>query len=165
MYVHNSIQGVFVVQETHLLISSCIIAAHIHTHIHMHTYTRTHTHTHMHTHSILCITYVAIVMAIKTSTAWVHHVAFNSTTSSHTDPLPPDHTIALWPTKFTGLLTAISYCSLAFVCHFNLLPLQKELQKPTRCRLNMIVIGSMVIAFALYNVVIFSGYFNVSVCV
>lgn len=56
----------------------------------------------------------------------------------------------------------ISYCSLSFVCHFNLLPLQKELQRPTKKRMNIIMIGSILLAYGLYNLVIFSGLFRVS---
>ncbi len=102
-------------------------------------------------------------MTVKTSLAWTNHLG-NGTHHSDSDTIPAQHKVELWPTEFTGLLTCISYCSLAFVCHFNLLPLQKELHNPTKGRLNIIVIGSMVTAYVMYNVIIFTGYFNVSVC-
>ena len=73
-----------------------------------------------------------------------------------------DHNINYVPQAFKGVVTAITYCSLSFVCHFNLLPLQKELHRPTKTRLNIIVIGSMILAYTLYNLVIFSGFFTVS---
>lgn len=74
-----------------------------------------------------------------------------------------DHqNVDLVPQGFQGVLVTITYCSLSFVCHFNLLPLQKELYNPTKKRMNIIMIGSMVLAYALYNLVIFSGLFTVS---
>ena len=57
----------------------------------------------------------------------------------------------------------VGYCSLSFVCQFNLLPLQRELRGPQRkWRLYSIVICATLLAYGLYNVVIFSGYFNVN---
>ena len=114
-----------------------------------------------HTCSILCICYVALVMTIKTSMAWVNFNAGN-TNDTIQNPIPDPHQVQVWPNGFSGLLTVISYCSLAFVCQFNLLPLQKELHNPTKRRLNIIIISSIVIAYVLYNIVIFMGYFNVS---
>lgn len=72
-----------------------------------------------------------------------------------------DH-ISVFPEKPQGLLVTISYCSLSFVCHFNLLPLQKELHRPTKKRMSIIVVAAMLIAYTLYNLVIFSGFFRVS---
>ena len=116
----------------------------------------------MHKHSILCISYVAIVATIKTSMAWVD---FHSNDTVQ-NAIPPDwhKSIQLVPKGFPGLVTVISYCSLSFVCQFNLLPVQKELQNPTKRRLNIIVIASIATAYVLYNIVIFMAYFNVSAC-
>ena len=115
--------------------------------------------------SILCISYVALAMLIRMSLSWANYdLTSNGTETSNSSSslIPEDHKVAVRPPAFKGILTTISYCSLAFVCHFNLLPLQKELQRPTKTRLNIIVISSMVIAYLIYNVVIFSGYFTVS---
>ena len=69
------------------------------------------------------------------------------------------------PTDFNGALTVISYCSLSFICHFNLLPLEKELRPPvTKLKLYTVLIGAMLTAYTLYNLVIFAGYFRVSTC-
>ena len=79
------------------------------------------------------------------------------------DDSPVDHHIDLSPQGFSAVLTVISYCSLSFICHFNLLPLQKELRgTPSTKKLYAIVMGSLLMAYAIYNVVIFSAYFNVS---
>lgn len=100
-------------------------------------------------------------MTVEMSLAWVYHGS--NSTHHEADLLPKDHTVYFWPREFTGILTSISYCSLAFICHFNLLPLQKELHNPTKRRLDTIVIGTMLIAYTLYNIIIFSGYFTVSI--
>lgn len=112
---------------------------------------------------------MAVVVLIKTSLTWANlndsHNTTNLSTASSPTPtvVPPDHHIQLWPVEFTGLLTSISYCSLSFVCQFNLLPLQRELRGPQRkWRLYSIVILATLLAYGLYNVVIFSGYFNVN---
>ena len=114
-------------------------------------------------HSILCIVYVAVVVVIKTGMAWAD---FNqNTTNSSVVPtdIPSDHRVQLWPEELTGLLTCISYSSLAFVCQFQLLPLQKELRGPQKTwTLYSIVIWATLLAYGLYNIVIFGGYFNVS---
>ncbi len=80
---------------------------------------------------------------------------------------PPKEDIDLAPQGFEAVLTVISYCSLSFICHFQLLPLQKELPKDrqTKGRLYFIVVGAIVMAYLIYNVVIFSAYFNVCVVV
>ena len=120
----------------------------------------------MHKHSILCICYVAVVATIKTSTAWVHFDPDSNNTIQNTiqNPIPVHwrDAVQLGPRHFSGVLTVISYCSLSFICHFNLLPVQKELQNPTKRRLNIIVIASIATAYVLYNIVIFMAYFNVS---
>ncbi len=94
-------------------------------------------------------------MTIDTGLYWAHNP--NITLANHT--------IQLGPVDFDGSLTIISYCSLSFVCHFNLLPLQKELKGPvTKLKLYSIIIGSVLTAYVLYNIVVFAGYFRVSQC-
>ncbi len=75
-----------------------------------------------------------------------------------------DQTIQLFPVSFPGSITAISYCSLSFVCQFNIVRLQKELRgRPTKLRLHAINIGYAVIAYTIFNIAVFAGYFRVSV--
>ena len=80
---------------------------------------------------------------------------------THNPPIPEG--VDIGPHTFTGVLTTVSYCSLAFVYHFNLLTVERELSRPTKARVSFIVVSSMAFAYLLYNVVIFSGYFTVSV--
>ena len=113
--------------------------------------------------SILYIVYVAVVVVIKTGMAWADFNRNTTNTSvTHID-IPSDHHVHLWPDGLTGLLTCISYSSLSFVCQFQLLPLQRELRGPKKkWTLYSIVILSALLAYGLYNIVIFGGYFNVS---
>ena len=87
-------------------------------------------------------------------------------TSSQFNASIANQTIAFGPVDFNGSLTVISYCSLSFICHFNILPLQKELKGPvTKVKLYSMIVGSILTAYVLYNIVIFAGYFRVSLCV
>ena len=95
---------------------------------------------------MICITYVGITMFIKM-------VIYQSNR--------PVNRASIAPEDPSGLLITVSYCSLSFVCHFNLLPLQKELHRPTKKRMSIIVVFSMLLAYTLYNLVIFSGVFRV----
>ena len=97
--------------------------------------------------SMMCITYVGITMFIKMVIYQHSHGPVNRASIVPEDP--------------RGLLITVSYCSLSFVCHFNLLPLQKELHRPTKRRMSIIVVFSMLLAYTLYNLVIFSGVFRV----
>jgi amino acid permease len=98
------------------------------------------------TFSMMCITYVGITMFIKMVIYQHSHGPVNRASIVPEDP--------------RGLLITVSYCSLSFVCHFNLLPLQKELHRPTKRRMSIIVVFSMLLAYTLYNLVIFSGVFR-----
>lgn len=106
--------------------------------------------------SVICVAFVAIAMTVDTGIYWA--TPSNITLFNNTFPPEP---LQLAPISFNGSLTVISYCSLSFVCHFNLLPLQKELKgKVTKLRLYTIIVGTIVIAYVLYNIVIFAGYFR-----
>ena len=71
--------------------------------------------------------------------------------------------IGLFPHTFHGAITCVSYCSLTFLCHFQLFSLEKELHRPKKWKLNFIVVASMIIAYCLYNIVSVAGYIQVSV--
>ncbi|XP_064386869.1 sodium-coupled neutral amino acid transporter 7-like isoform X2 [Halichondria panicea] len=102
--------------------------------------------------SATCVFFVATAMSIDTGIYW---------TSSDFNASIADHSIQLAPVGVNGSLTVISYCSLAFICHFNLLPLQKELKGPvTKVKLYSIIVGAILTAYVLYNIVIFAGYFR-----
>ncbi len=101
----------------------------------------------------LCVLRCNGYMTIDTAIYW------------NTFPIVNTHnsTIQLIPVDFVGAITAMTYCSSSFICHFNVLRLQKELNKPaTKLRRYTIIITAMLVAYFLYNVVVFAGYFRVS---
>ena len=100
--------------------------------------------------SFIGVTFTAIVMTIKA-------------VQLHGSPAFKSQPIQLYPTSMIGGITCVSYSSLCFLCHFNILPLQKELHNPTKGRRNAVVVISLVTAYLLYSMVIFSGYFTVRV--
>ena len=69
--------------------------------------------------------------------------------------------IALFPNSLSGAVTCVSYCSLGFVCHFQLFSLEKELHRPKRWKLVFIVVASMIIAYCIYIVIAIMGYITV----
>ena len=108
--------------------------------------------------SIFCIGFFAIVLAIKTSLYFQdgNSIIIETLTSSDVE------TIGLFPSSIKGAITCLSYCSLTFLCQFQLFSLEKELNRPRRWKLNFIIIASMVLAYVLYNIVAFAGYLQVS---
>ena len=104
-------------------------------------------------HSIFSICLVALLITIKTILVNSGH--------AH-DNVPDDHSVNVAPRSAGDIITVFSYCGLSFICHFNLLPLQKELHNATKAKMYFVVFGSMLLAYTVYNVVVFSAYFNVS---
>ncbi|XP_064401706.1 solute carrier family 38 member 6-like isoform X3 [Halichondria panicea] len=101
--------------------------------------------------SIFCVIFVVIAMTVDTTLYW----------TTNTNVSISDQTIQLFPVSFPGSITAISYCSLSFVCQFNIVRLQKELRgRPTKLRLYAINIGYAVIAYTIFNIAVFAGYFR-----
>lgn len=122
--------------------------------LHVHAYFTTSPHTNTYVHSIFCVIFVVIAMTVDTTLYW----------TTNTNVSISDQTIQLFPVSFPGSITAISYCSLSFVCQFNIVRLQKELRgRPTKLRLYAINIGYAVIAYTIFNIAVFAGYFRVSV--
>jgi len=57
-----------------------------------------------------------------------------------------------------GCLNAFSIMACAFLCHFNILPTQHDLNDPTRSRLQGVIMATMGIAFFLYELIAVFGY-------
>ena len=114
--------------------------------------------------SISCIVFVAVVMSVEVGDFYnrdnstsIRNVSVNLLSNKGNG-----EDIGLFPESIMAALTCISYCSLCFVCHFQVFSLENELERPTKCRLNFIIIASMLIAYTIYNVVALSGYLQVS---
>ena len=66
-----------------------------------------------------------------------------------------------WPSDMASALTCVSYCSLTFLCHFNLFAIESELKRSSHRKVQSIVIVSMVTAFFVYMFVAVFGYIEV----
>ena len=105
-------------------------------------------------------------------------LALNSTISSATlsytanntiknnNGLPTLGTILWWPVSFKDAIYAAPIESVAFLCHFNVLPMQDELIQPTRARVKRVTHTTMGICLFLYIAIAVTGYlrFTSSVC-
>jgi amino acid permease len=80
--------------------------------------------------------------------------------------LPPLGTIIWWPTSFQDAIYAAPIESVAFLCHFNVLPMQDELIRPTRARVQRVTHTTMGICLFLYTSIAVTGYlrFTSSTC-
>ncbi|TDH65873.1 hypothetical protein CCR75_001315 [Bremia lactucae] len=78
-------------------------------------------------------------------------------TLSHRDIQKEIH-IKLTPDSLADAVYAFPIISVAFLCHFNVLPVYRELHKPTRHRLKKIVASTMFSAWLFYMVVGAMGY-------
>lgn len=70
------------------------------------------------------------------------------------EPVP----LKLFPTNWRDPVFAFPIISISFLCHFNVLPVYRELHKPTRHRLKKIVSATMLSTWAFYMVVSTMGY-------
>ena len=98
--------------------------------------------------SIISVIFIALMVTIR-SLSSLHH------TSSIEGPLE------YWPSDMASALTCVSYCSLTFLCHFNLFAIEAELKQPSRKKIQSIVVVSMLIAFTIYIFVAVFGYIEV----
>ena len=70
------------------------------------------------------------------------------------------------PSDPKSAIVCFTYLSLTLVCHFNILPLERELKRPTRLRIVLVNLITMFTAFGFYMIVGVFGYLQVScVCV
>jgi amino acid permease len=95
--------------------------------------------------SILSLTMLAIAMVIRAAGCESAHLSWQK--------------INLWPEDGAiGLLQALPIFVCAFVCHFNVLPVHGELQRPTRKRLHKTVHWTMGLVAVFYCCVGLAGY-------
>ncbi len=112
--------------------------------------------------SIICVVFVAVFISIRAGEHFADDASRNATNIVVRATTMAATEIALFPSTPQGAITCMSYCGLCFLCHFQLFSLEKELHKPKRWKLNLIVVVSMLVAYIIYNVVAFAGYLQVS---
>ena len=70
----------------------------------------------------------------------------------------PTVPIKFFADSFEDALYGIPIFSVAFLCHFNVLPLKGELRRPTRSRLQRVIRTTILTCASLYIIVAYSGY-------
>ena len=66
--------------------------------------------------------------------------------------------IKVWPNSFNDFMYALPISTVAYLCHFNVLPTNKELIKPTKKRIQRMIHSTIGICLSLYIVIAFCGY-------
>ena len=91
-------------------------------------------------------------------------LAFTGITSNATT-LPLGE-ILWWPVSIEEYIYALPISTVAFLCHFNVLPMQDELQKPTRANVLHVTRTTILISTLLYSFIGYLGYvrFTSSTC-
>ena len=74
--------------------------------------------------------------------------------------------ILWWPVSIEEYIYALPISTVAFLCHFNVLPMQDELQKPTRANVLHVTRTTILISTLLYSFIGYLGYvrFTSSTC-
>ena len=102
--------------------------------------------------SIISVLFIALVITIKSLSSF-HHFKLLAVSD--------EGQLEYWPSDMESALTCVSYCSLTFLCHFNLFAIESELRRSSHKKVQSIVIVSMVTAFAIYMLVAVFGYIEV----
>ncbi len=66
--------------------------------------------------------------------------------------------IKVWPNSIDDFMYALPISTVAYLCHFNVLPTNKELIKPTKKRIKRMIHSTIGICLSLYMVIAFCGY-------
>ena len=90
-------------------------------------------------------------------------VTIKSLISFHHKPrsISDEGSLDYWPSDMISAFTCVSYCSIAFLYHYNLFAIEAELKQASRKKIQSIVMGSTVTAFAIYMFIAIFGYVEV----
>ena len=109
--------------------------------------------------SIISVGALAIVIAMRSIDHNMSNSPVPSEPRNHSlGPASPEFKIKYFPTSFEDAAYGIPIFSVAFLCHFNVLPLKGELIRPTRRRLQHVIRSTVYICGFLYVIVAYSGY-------
>ena len=102
--------------------------------------------------SVLFIAFLVLSITVK------FFMKLADPTSDNHKMLHPEY----GPPDIESAIVCFTYLSLTLVCHFNILPLERELKRPTRLRIVFVNIIAMFTAFGFYMIVGVFGYLQVS---
>jgi|EP00945_MAST-04E_sp_MAST-4E-sp1_P008755 amino acid permease len=97
----------------------------------------------------------------KPATHFIAHFGKNGTNSSaannHNDGTLV-LSVKLWPDSIQDFMYALPISTVAYLCHFNVLPTNRELIKPTKSRIKQMIHSTIGICLGLYLMIAFCGY-------
>jgi len=111
------------------------------------------------TFSVLAICFIAIVLTVRTSQSFGEPHAIWTLQNGVTEQVSVSWSVHLWPTDWEKALYVFPVFGVAFLCHFNVLPVHTELKKPTKRRIRKIMNATVTICAILYIIVGCAGYF------
>jgi len=111
------------------------------------------------TFSVIAICFIALVLTVRTSQSFGEEHKIYTLQNGVRQELLVDWNVNLWPTNWEKALYVFPVFGVAFLCHFNVLPIHTELKKPTKRRIRQVMNGTIVICAILYTIVGCAGYF------
>lgn len=97
----------------------------------------------------------------KPATHFIAHFGKNGTNSSAAN-IHNNGTLVLsvkvWPDSIQDFMYALPISTVAYLCHFNVLPTNRELIKPTKSRVKQMIHSTIGICLVLYLMIAFCGY-------
>jgi amino acid permease len=108
--------------------------------------------------SLVAVLVLAIAITVRAIGALEHDGEYSSDNADVVTPVNADVPVKLFPTRWQDPVYAFPIISVSFLCHFNVLPVYRELHKPTRHRLKKIVASTMFSTWVFYMIVGTMGY-------
>ncbi|RLN97824.1 hypothetical protein BBJ28_00004957 [Nothophytophthora sp. Chile5] len=104
------------------------------------------------------VSVLVLAIAITIRAVGTFNKSGSSETETETILQPVRASIKLMPSSWADAAYAFPIISVSFLCHFNVLPVYRELHKPTRHRLKKIVASTMSSTWLFYMLVGTMGY-------
>jgi len=95
--------------------------------------------------------------AVSTLAVCLTYHTYNA--NSHESMKSFTNKVELWPHSFWDCLYVFSITCVAFVCHFNVIPIHRDLLIPSRGRIKTVIHTTMVICSFMYCFIGLAGYF------
>jgi len=111
------------------------------------------------TFSVIAICFIAAVLTIRTSQSFGEQHDIYTSQNGVRQEILVNWTVHLWPTNWEKALYVFPVFGVAFLCHFNVLPIHTELKKPTKRRIRQVMNATVSICAILYTIVGCAGYF------
>lgn len=109
--------------------------------------------------SVVAICFIATVLTVRTAQSFGEKHTIYTFQNGATEEIVVDWAIQMWPSDWEKALYVFPVFGVAFLCHFNVLPIHTELKKPTKRRIRQVMNATISICAVLYTIVGCAGYF------